>query len=190
MEKVSDLFSFFARSVDYFSSALLSGSWLWGQRSLSQGESDAMLLALIHFHCSSHSLSSHWYPIPNFCNSFIGSISTPFIHLNFNKLLHSVVVTKTFCSSIVMDTVLMTVHWNKIAGLVFIQCLLHDFWVLKLIIPRKITEDQMLQKGQIISLVTVPSPPFVYLQEVYPIKQLPQTLYKTSRCYDRQLGGE
>ena len=48
----------------------------------------------------------------------------------------------------------------------------------------------MLQKGQIISLVTVPSPPFVYLQEVYPIKQLPQTLYKTSRCYDRQLGGE
>ena len=47
----------------------------------------------------------------------------------------------------------------------------------------------MLQKGWIISLVTVPSPsPFVYLQEVYPIKQLPQTLYKTSRCYDRQLG--
>ena len=48
----------------------------------------------------------------------------------------------------------------------------------------------MLQKGWIISLVTVPipSPPLVYLQEVYPIKQLPQTLYKTSRCYDRQLG--
>ena len=72
-----------------------------GQRSLSQGKSDAMLLALIHFHCSPHSLSSHWYPIPNFCNSFIGSISTPFIHLNFNKLLHSVTVTKRFCYSII-----------------------------------------------------------------------------------------
>ena len=51
----------------------------------------------------------------------------------------------------------------------------------------------MLQKGRIISLVTVPGnplPSLVYLQEVYPIKQLPQTLYKTSRCYDRQLGGE
>ena len=131
MKKVSDLFSFFARSVDHFSSALLSGSWLWGQRSLSQGESDAMLLALIHFHCSPHSLSSHWYPIPNFCNSFIGSISTPFIHLNFNKLLHSVVVTKTFCSSIVMDTVLMTVHWNKIAGIVLsnVCYMTNDFWV-------------------------------------------------------------
>ena len=43
----------------------------------------------------------------------------------------------------------------------------------------------MLQKGWIISLVTVPSPSlFVYLQEVYPIKQLPQSLYKTRQRPD------
>ena len=119
-----------------------------------------LLVAIIHFHCAPHSLSSHWYPIPNFCNSFIGSISTPFIHLNFNKLLHSIIVILQCCFSM-MESTLMTVHRNKISIWICffgMECLLHDFWILMLFITRKITEDQMLQKGWIISLVTVPSP--------------------------------
>ena len=99
-----------------------AGQWIISQvhyyyqtpRSLSQGEA-MLLLAIIHFHCAPHfpPLSSHRYPIPNFCNSFIGSISTPFIHLNFNKLLHSLFVILPFCSSM-MDSIsiLMTVDWN------------------------------------------------------------------------------
>lgn len=148
-----------------------------------------LLVAIIHFHCAPHSLSSHWYPIPNFCNSFIGSISTPFIHLNFNKLLHSIILR---CCSSMMDSTLMTVHWNKIS---IWFCFFGMFvtWLLDLdaFYYKKDNRGSNVAKVQIVSLVTVPQPlPFVYLQEVYPIKQLPQTLYKTSRCYDRQLGGE
>ena len=119
-----------------------------------------LLVAIIHFHCAPTSPSSHWYPIPNFCNSFIGSISTPFIHLNFNKLLHSIIVILWCCSSM-MDFTLMTVHWNKISRYLVLflwnVCYMTfgSWW---LFITRKITEDQMLQKGWIISLVTIPVP--------------------------------
>ena len=152
-----------------------------------------LLVAIIHFHCAPHSLSSHWYPIPNFCNSFIGSISTPFIHLNFNKLLHSIIVILWCCSSM-MDFTLMTVHWNKISrylDLFLWNVCYMTFGCWWLFYYKKDNRGSNVAKRLDNIFGYNPRPLlFVYLQEVYPIKQLPQTLYKTSRCYDRQLGGE
>ena len=152
-----------------------------------------LLVAIIHFHCAPHSLSSHWYPIPNFCNSFIGSISTPFIHLNFNKLLHSIIVILWCCSSM-MDFTLMTVHWNKISrylDLFLWNVCYMTFGSWWLFYYKKDNRGSNVAKRLDNIFGYNPRPLlFVYLQEVYPIKQLPQTLYKTSRCYDRQLGGE
>lgn len=105
--------------------------------------------------------------------------------------LYAIIVILRCCSSM-MDSTLMTVHWNKIS---IWFCFFGMFvtWLLDLdaFYYKKDNRGSNVAKVQIVSLVTVPQPlPFVYLQEVYPIKQLPQTLYKTSRCYDRQLGGE